>query len=65
MGKIVAKKPVLVLLYGMSGSGKTFFSRQLTDQFQAAHLQADRIRSELFQNPSFNKEENHIIASLA
>ncbi len=64
MAKITPTKPVLVLLYGMSGSGKTFFSRQLSDQLQAAHLQADRIRAELFQKPSFTKEENHIVASL-
>lgn len=64
MGKIIPTKPILVLLYGMSGSGKTFFARQLTEQLQAAHLQADRIRSELFEKPSFNKEENHIVASL-
>lgn len=64
MSKIIPTKPILVLLYGMSGSGKTFFARQLTEQLQAAHLQADRIRSELFETPSFNKEENHIVASL-
>lgn len=64
MSKIVPTKPILVLLYGMSGSGKTFFARQLTEQLQAAHLQADRIRSELFETPTFKKEENHIVASL-
>lgn len=64
MAKIIPTKPVLVLLYGMSGSGKTFFARQLSNQLQAAHLQADRIRAELFQKPSFSKEENHIVASL-
>lgn len=64
MGKIVPTKPILVLLYGMPGSGKTFFARQLSEQLQVAHLQADRIRSELFQKPSYSKEENTVIASL-
>ncbi len=64
MAKITPTKPLLVLLYGMSGSGKTFFARQLCDHLQAAHLQADRLRGELFDKPSFNKQENHIVTSL-
>lgn len=64
MGKIIPTKPILVLLYGMPGSGKTFFSRQLSEQLQVAHLQADRIRSELFQKPTYSKDENNVIASL-
>lgn len=62
--KIFPTKPILVLLYGMPGAGKTFFARQLCEHMQAAHLEADRIRSELFQSPSYNKEENHIVASI-
>ncbi len=52
------------MLYGMPGSGKTFFSRQLCDQVSAAHVQGDRIRDELFEKPTYSKEENHIVASL-
>jgi len=62
--KIVPTKPLLILLYGFPGSGKTFFSRQLCEQLVAAHVHGDRIRSELFETPSYSKEENHIIASL-
>ena len=64
MGKLQPTKPLLVLLYGMPGSGKTFFARQLCDQISAAHVQGDRIRDELFENPTYSKEENHIVASL-
>lgn len=52
------------MLYGMPGSGKTFFSRQLCEQIAAAHVQGDRIRDELFEKPTYKKEENHIISSL-
>lgn len=64
MGKLQPNKPLLVLLYGMPGSGKTFFARQLCEQISAAHVQGDRIRDELFENPTYSKEENHIVASL-
>lgn len=64
MGKLTPTKPLLVILYGMPGSGKTFFSRQLTEHLNIAHVESDRIRSELFQNPTYSREENHIIASI-
>lgn len=64
MGKIIPTKPLLILLYGIPGSGKTFFARQLCENMQAAHVQADRIRSELFETPNYGREENHVVNSL-
>ncbi len=51
-------KPFLLLLYGFPGSGKTYFARQFTDTIQLAHLEQDRIRYELFEQPRFTKQEN-------
>ncbi|HSX30669.1 MAG TPA: ATP-binding protein [Candidatus Saccharimonadales bacterium] len=64
MGKIVPTKPLLVLLYGFPGSGKTFLARQLCEQLVAVHVHGDRMRSELFETPTYNKEEGHVITSL-
>ena len=58
MDKIIPAKPVLILLYGFPGSGKTYFSRQFCEEIHAAHLEEDRIRAELFENPRFSKQEN-------
>lgn len=64
MAKIIPTKPLLILLYGFPGSGKTFFARQLTEHLMATHVQADRIRAELFETPTYQKDENHIVMSL-
>jgi len=64
MGKILPNKPLLVLLYGFPGSGKTFFARQLCEQIAASHVHGDRIRAELFETPSYSKQESHIVTSL-
>jgi predicted kinase len=64
MQKLVPNKPLLVLLYGFSGSGKTYFARQLCDHLQAAHVHGDRIRSELFEQPRYDREENEVISHL-
>ena len=64
MSKVQPTKPLLILLYGFPGSGKTYFSRQLTDHLQAAHVHSDRIRGELFEKPRYDKEENEIITQL-
>jgi predicted kinase len=52
------------MLYGFPGAGKTYFARQFCENVQAAHLQADRIRSELFEEPKYDKRENEIVTQL-
>lgn len=64
MSKIVPSKPLLVLLYGYPGAGKTYFARQLCESLQAAHVQGDRIRSELFEQPRHDKQENAVVSQL-
>jgi predicted kinase len=64
MSKVAPTKPLLILLYGYSGAGKTFFARQLTEHLQAAHVHGDRIRGELFEKPRYDKEENDVVGQL-
>lgn len=64
MGKLAPTKPLLFMLYGMPGSGKSFVARQLSESMSVAYVQGDRIRGELFESPTYSKQENHIIASL-
>lgn len=64
MAKIYPSKPFLMLFYGYPGAGKTYFARQFCNNVQAAHLQADRIRGELFEDPRYDKQENDIVGQL-
>lgn len=52
------------MLYGYPGAGKTYFARQLCEDIQAAHIQGERIRYELFDQPRYDRQENEIVAHL-
>lgn len=64
MAKLELTQPTLFLLYGFPGTGKTYFARQLCEELKAAHVQGDRIRYELFDEPRFDRQENDIINHL-
>jgi predicted kinase len=64
MTKLRLIKPTLIMLYGFPGSGKTYFARQLSESIQAAHVQGDRIRYELFEEPRYDKQENEVVSHL-
>lgn len=64
MSKLSLTRPTLILLYGYPGSGKTYLARQLCEDIQAAHLQSDRIRFELFEQPRYDRQENQIVDHL-
>jgi predicted kinase len=64
MSKLIPSKPLLILLYGFPGAGKTFFARQLCEELQAAHINGDRIRGELFEEPRYDREENQVVTQL-
>lgn len=64
MAKLELAKPVLILIYGYPGAGKTFIARQLTEHIVAAHVHGDRIRAELFEDPKFDKNEASIVTHI-
>ena len=62
--KLALTRPTVILLYGFPGAGKTYLARQLCEDIQAAHLQGDRIRHELFEAPRYDLQENQIVDHL-
>jgi predicted kinase len=64
MAKLTTTKPALIMLYGYPGAGKTYFARQFCESVQAAHVQGDRIRAELFEKPRYDKQEDALVMQL-
>jgi predicted kinase len=64
MAKIHLVKPVLIYMYGYPGSGKSYLARNLVETVQMANVSADKLRSELFEHPRFDAQENAIITHL-
>lgn len=64
MNKNRLEHPVLIYMYGLPGSGKSFVSRQLAEMLGMAHISSDRLRSELFEKPKHDKTEYQIITHL-
>jgi predicted kinase len=52
------------MLYGFPGSGKTYFARQLAESLKGVHLQSDKVRNELFEDPRYDKQETEIVSHL-
>ena len=64
MTKVALSKPVLMCLYGFPGSGKSYVARNLANNLNMVNVSADRIRSELFERPRYDAQEDAVIAHL-
>jgi predicted kinase len=62
--KVRTNKPMLLMLYGFPGAGKTHFANQFTNYLDCAHVYSDRIRHELFEEPRYDEQEDGIIDHL-
>ena len=59
------EKPILITTLGYPGSGKTYFSEHLSKEFNLFHLSFDKIRSEMFDIPTFSQEEHKKVSNIA
>lgn len=51
-------RPVIVVLSGLPGSGKSYFGRRLVERFPLLVLQSDFLRRVLFSNPTYAGSES-------
>lgn len=54
-------KPMLYLMMGYPGAGKTTIAKIIARLTGAEHLSSDKIRLELFPNPDFDEEEHRAL----
>jgi predicted kinase len=55
--------PVLVVLSGLPGSGKSHFCRRLASRYPMALLKSDALRKALFGQPTYSAEESRRLFS--
>lgn len=65
MNTLTFARPLVLVLVGLPGAGKSFFARQFAEMFSAPLVSYDRLRYELFSEPTFSESENDIIQRLA
>lgn len=58
-------QPLVIMMLGLPGAGKSFFARQFSETFSAPLVSLDRIRYELFAEPKFSKDEELVVERLA
>ena len=58
-------RPVLIVVMGLPGVGKSHCARLLCGRLGAAHVASDELRSRLFVAPSYADEENRAVFAAA
>ena len=56
-------KPVLIIISGLPGTGKSHFSRQLANKLPSLILESDYLRKKLFTSPTYTSSENQRLFS--
>lgn len=50
--------PVLIMVSGLPGTGKSYFSRKLAEQLPSVIVESDALRKKLFPVPAYSAEES-------
>ena len=52
-------KPALIIVSGLPGTGKSYFSRKLAERLPSVVVESDALRKQLFPAPTYSAEESH------
>jgi len=52
-------KPALIIVSGLPGTGKSYFSRKLSERLPSVVVESDVLRKQLFLTPTYSAEESH------
>jgi predicted kinase len=64
MKSLSLSRPLVVMVIGLPGSGKSFFARQFADMFGAPLISADFIRHALAPGSEYSPREDALVATL-
>ena len=53
--------PVLIMMSGLPGSGKSYLSQRLAQQLPAVVVESDRVRKALFPQPTYSAQESTLV----
>jgi predicted kinase len=56
-------KPALIIVSGLPGTGKSYFSRKLAEQLPSVIVESDALRKRLFPTPNYSAEESRRLFS--
>ena len=65
MKSLNLSQPQMLIIVGNPGAGKSFFARQFSETFDTPVVSVDRIRYELFANPTYSADENDLVSRMA
>src|SRR5690554_4531589 len=52
---------MVIIVFGLPGSGKSFFAEHFSAAIDAAYISSDRIRKELFKARNYSEEEKSAV----
>lgn len=53
--------PVLILMSGLPGSGKSYLSERVASELSAVVIESDRLRKALFPKPTYSAQESALV----
>ena len=65
MKSLSLTRPLVIMMIGLPGAGKSFFARQFAESFNAPLISTDQLRTEIIGEPSYSKDEDVLLDRLA
>ena len=65
MDKLNLSQPLVIVVTGLPGSGKTFFANSFATTFGTASVSNDKIRWTLFANHTYSENENAMVDQIS
>lgn len=61
MKKLELSSPLIIIMMGVPGAGKTFFARQFANKLNIGYISEDRIRHDIFNPAKFTQDEQSTV----